>query len=188
MRPSASPTHYGRVRPTGARERSGVERQARGPVRICTSRRADTPPVTLSCGELARTKNTRYLPRPSSRPGSGRTVNVTVPSFPVARCSIGATREYGTPSRKTRASRTTKPRVSLTRTVKVKGERELSTAGFELTLSMVRRLGSATDETGIERTPPGRLTMPAGRAAIFAFGAVVAVVEPLLLVAVTTAR
>src|SRR5262249_41670638 len=54
--------------------------QAGGPVRSCTRRRVEMPPMSWSFVLRARTKKTRYLPRPSARPGSGCTVKVTVPS------------------------------------------------------------------------------------------------------------
>jgi len=56
---------------------------AGGPVRTCTSRRVEMPVSFEPVVPVARTKNTRYLPRPSSRPGSGCTRKVIVPSCPV---------------------------------------------------------------------------------------------------------
>src|SRR4051812_28777423 len=137
---------------------------------------------------VARTKNTRYLPRPSSRPDSGWTRNVAVPSGPVVPSGTDATREYGTPRICTLAPRTTKPRVSLIWTLTVNVARVRSSGGANDTFWISSCDGSSTVATSIDLAPPGSVTTPVGPSAILAVGTVVVWPDPLAFEAVTTTR
>ena len=84
------------------------------------------------------------------------------PSMLVACSGAGPILLYGTPSTYTSASRTTNPRVSVTRKRPVNGARDRITVGSNCTCEMTSRFRSATLEAGIDVSPPGRRIAPAG--------------------------
>src|SRR5688500_10970245 len=103
---------------------------------------------------------------------------------------------YGTPSTNTRASRTTNPRVSVTRQRPVTGARDRISVGSNCTCEMTSRFGSATLEAGIDVSPPGRRMAPAGlpggsgfvRETTTGVGCETAEAEPSAFVALTRTR